>query len=82
LGVEPTQVKILDGALRQYREEGASPSYPGLITRYLIHIVEVEIEGLPDKDFATQEGSRAGGETIKKHHWSWKPFDEDRPSRI
>lgn len=75
LGVPAERVHVLEATHRVEQTEIDSPSYPGLTTCYLIHTVEVEIEGLPEGDFCTLEKSESQGELIGKHHWSWRRLE-------
>lgn len=78
LGVSPERVNVLESTYRKKETELESPSYPGLNTCYLMHVIEVEIEGLPDEDFVTYEQSDNHAELVGKHHWSWQMIDWDQ----
>ncbi|XP_050235848.1 uncharacterized protein LOC126685897 [Mercurialis annua] len=74
-------VRIIDGSYNQKIEERHSLSYPGLPARYLLHSVDVMVDGLPDEEFCTEEleeycdsdVKRAADKavSVKKHFWKW-----------
>lgn len=45
-----------------------SPSYPGLPTRYTYFECEVDVPGLPDGSFETDEE----GDAVSRHLWEWR----------
>jgi len=47
----------------------SSPSYAGLPTRYTFYDCEVDVPGLPDGPFPTDEE----GDAVRVHHWEWRP---------
>ncbi|KAJ4900487.1 Uncharacterized protein Rs2_14438 [Raphanus sativus] len=72
------RVEIVPGSYSRRVEEKNSMSYPGLPARYVLHLVDATVKGLPDEDFCTEE-NESGGEsaeetravTVKRHHWKW-----------
>jgi 8-oxo-dGTP pyrophosphatase MutT (NUDIX family) len=44
-----------------------SPSYPGLPTHYTFYECELDVPGLPDGSFTTQEA----GDPVAIHFWEW-----------
>ncbi|GBG29226.1 Short transient receptor potential channel 3 [Hondaea fermentalgiana] len=58
-------------------EVSPSPSYPGLETRYILHLFRCMVPFLPDEPFCTDEPSyRNGGLSMVTHYWRW----ETRPT--
>ncbi|KAK2972792.1 hypothetical protein RJ640_028320 [Escallonia rubra] len=74
-------VRIVPGSYSKKAEERVSVSYPGLPARYVLHTVEAWVDGLPEGEFATDEGEEygdsdekrvaAGAVYCKKHYWKW-----------
>jgi hypothetical protein len=54
-----SRVKIVPNSYRQKLEERESLSYPGLLTSYVIHSIDVTIEDLPQTGFYTVEDEMA-----------------------
>jgi hypothetical protein len=52
-----------------------SKSYPGLPTEYVFHRMEVAIPDLPLNNFWRNNLSFSNGDPIKRHFWSWMPWD-------
>ncbi|MFC1850973.1 NUDIX domain-containing protein [candidate division CSSED10-310 bacterium] len=73
-GIKPETIEIREETYRQRREMKESSSYPGLLTLYHFHIVEVQVQGLPDTEFWTQE--TGSGNLVTRHHWIWKSESE------
>ena len=71
LSLKPHQFQIINATYQRREEHLESSSYPGLCTRYILHIVEAKVNKLPDTDFWTDEGSESRSDAIKKHHWAW-----------
>jgi hypothetical protein len=74
LDVPSERVHVLESTYRTEQTELESPSYPGLHSCYNMHILGVEIEGLPEGDFVTYEKSDGHAELVGKHHWSWQRY--------
>lgn len=78
-------VKIVPGSYEVLVEEKASASYPGLPARYVLHSIEVQVEGLPEEgEFSTEEVGESAEKSscksavfVRKHFWKWV---EDYPS--
>ncbi|KAG8661836.1 uncharacterized protein LOC110601162 [Manihot esculenta] len=78
-------VRIVPGSYKEKVEEGNSMSYPGLPARYVLHSVDVTVEGLPEGEFFTEEvdeyidseDKRAADKAVfvKKHFWKWVSSD-------
>lgn len=75
LHVCPENVEILKSSYQQKRELRQSTSYPGLLSEYIIHSVEVRVVGLPDTDFWIAEHNPVEGQ----HHWVWKDASDFAP---
>lgn len=71
LGVSPSQVDGLIVAQTPTITEGASPSYPGLRTRYLLYPVTVAMVGLPNSEFWTEESAANQSDLVVRHRWAW-----------
>lgn len=80
-------VKIIPGSYRKTVEERNSASYPGLPACYVLHSVDMVVEGLPEEEFCTEEDGEyhdceenrravAGkAVSVKKHYWEWVSAD-------
>lgn len=73
-------VRIVPDSYEKKLEERVSLSYPGLPACYVLHTVNVVVEGLPDDDFITVEDSEyeqsdglaaSMAVSVKKHFWKW-----------
>ena len=74
-------VRIVPDSYRLKIEERDSVSYPGLSASYVLHSMDVRVEGLPDGDFCTvEEEEYVNSEdtniadhavSVKKHFWKW-----------
>ncbi|XP_031741555.1 uncharacterized protein LOC101208896 isoform X2 [Cucumis sativus] len=74
-------VRIVPDSYRLKIEERDSVSYPGLSASYVLHSMDVWVEGLPDGDFCTvEEEEYVNSEdtniadhavSVKKHFWKW-----------
>lgn len=72
LGLASEDFEINDSMYRQIQQELESPSYPGLPTRYIFHIVEARVSGLPQTDFWTAEAGYNHQDPVKRHYWVWQ----------
>ncbi|KAJ9174351.1 hypothetical protein P3X46_017382 [Hevea brasiliensis] len=78
-------VRIVPGSYKEKVEERNSMSYPGLPARYVLHSVDVTVDGLPEGEFCTEEveeytdseEKRAADKAVfvKKHFWKWVSSD-------
>ncbi|XP_074565733.1 uncharacterized protein LOC141822198 [Curcuma longa] len=75
-------VRIVPGSYELRVEDRASTSYPGLPARYILHIVDADVDGLPEAgEFSTEEngeGVEAAEEKavfVRKHFWKWVEDD-------
>lgn len=77
-------VRIVPNSYVKKVEERVSVSYPGLPACYVLHIVDAFVEGLPEDEFVTEEGTEYGdcdqgvvneAVAVKKHFWKWVPAD-------
>lgn len=72
LGIELDARAIVESSYRYEETTKPSSSYPGLLTLYTFHIVEVIVPKLPDSDFWTVERGSSAGDTWRRHHWAWQ----------
>ncbi|KAF2299542.1 hypothetical protein GH714_032455 [Hevea brasiliensis] len=80
-------VRIVPGSYKEKVEERNSMSYPGLPARYVLHSVDVTVDGLPEGEFCTEEveeytdseEKRAADKAVfvKKHFWKWEEIDAE-----
>lgn len=78
-------VSILPNSYDKKVEERFSLSYPGLPACYVLHTMDAIVEGLPEDEFVTEEGTEYGecddeevkneAVSVKKHFWRWVPAD-------
>ena len=77
-------VRVVPNSYMKKVEERVSVSYPGLPACYVLHIVDAFVEGLPEDEFVTEEGTEYGdcdqgvvneAVAVKKHFWKWVPAD-------
>jgi len=71
LGLEPVQIDIDKFSYTAKEEIIESPSYPGLLTRYTIHTLEVQVTGLPEQEFWRENVAAGEGDPVKRHLWGW-----------
>ncbi len=74
LGLDYQDIEIAPSTYRQIQRESESLSYPGLWTRYIFHIVEAKVNGLPNTDFWTFETGENEKDAVKKHYWVWRGY--------
>ncbi len=77
LALGPANFELITSTYRRKEEENESPSYPGLCTRYIFHIIEVRVSGLPTTDFWTAESPQHQNAPVKRHHWAWRYETDD-----
>ena len=78
---EDAVLMIKPGSYRTRVEEKASASYPGLPARYVLHIVDAEVDGIPQEgEFSTQEFGESdypvGALSVLRHFWEWVSEDD------
>ncbi|MGH3797817.1 MAG: NUDIX hydrolase [Pseudonocardiaceae bacterium] len=73
LGVPRESCRIIPGTHTEASRTGESRSYPGLVTRYRMNQVEMEIPNLPDIAFSTPESDGSEDAAVKIHYWDWCP---------
>lgn len=79
LGLDEAHVRI--GKIEQTIEHAAdSPSYPGLLTRYVFHTFAATADTLPDEDF--YHVNTAPDDPIRRHLWGWRQEKEPQISQI
>ncbi len=70
LELEATDIELVPSTYHQEKKENASPSYPGLCTHYILHLIEARITSLPSTDFWTAESDSTT--LVQRHHWAWR----------
>lgn len=73
LGAVPQDITVDPSTYRQTQTIKDSPSYPGLATEYVLHMVEARVKGLPRTDFWTTNAAYTSGDPISRQHWVWQP---------
>ncbi|XP_011003293.1 PREDICTED: uncharacterized protein LOC105110079 [Populus euphratica] len=78
-------INIVNGSYKEKVEERNSMSYPGLPARYVLYSADVEVNGLPDGEFCTEEAEEYPDSeekrvaekavSVKKHFWKWVSSD-------
>lgn len=71
LGLIPKQITIEHGLYKKKVTTVDSPSYPGLLCRYTVHLLKAAVTGLPDEPFWHENTAAAEGDPIKRHLWQW-----------
>ncbi len=71
LGVLPEEATLFPDTHRQAVRDLASPSYPGLPTRYVIHRMDAAVPGLPDTPFWRDNLAFGPGDPIRRQQWAW-----------
>lgn len=77
LGISNQAVKIIRQIPDARIELRHSPSYPGLITEYRLHVVEAQVQGLPQRAFETEEERKDDTDPVRTHRWSWGELPQD-----
>lgn len=72
LGINPENVIMLTETYQQAIRESDSLSYPGLKTQYTFHIIEAQVNGLPQTDFWLENRAYGAGDPVKRHLWKWQ----------
>ncbi len=73
LGISPEQATLYPETHRQVVRDLASPSYPGLPTRYVIHRMDAAVPSLPDAPFWRDNLAYGSGDPIRRQQWAWVP---------
>lgn len=71
LSIPPDQAIVKLDTYRKRTVQQLSKSYPGLVTEYHIHTVEVDVPSLPHHRFSTLEPSLSTDTVAKAHIWDW-----------
>lgn len=71
LALRKDQIKSVKVQPNSIIQEKKSSSYPGLVTRYKLHIIEADVSGLPMCEFSTQEAEVSQDQIVKWHFWDW-----------
>jgi hypothetical protein len=72
LGVERTAVTFLPHPISIERHLADSHSYPGLLTEYTLHTVQVAVSGLPPTSFWRDNRAATQGDPVQRHRWEWE----------
>lgn len=70
LGVTADAVTLLS-PYKRLKTVVDSPSYPGLPTQYVFHLVEAAVIGLPETEF--WRDNLAQDDPVKRQRWAWQP---------
>jgi hypothetical protein len=76
LDIDREYVTIIADSYRQEQKKLLSPSYPGLLTQYTFHRVDVVAEGLPDGSFWRDNVAYGEGDPVKQHYWVWREWED------
>lgn len=84
-GASDVVIEIVPDSYKENVEERSSMSYPGLPARYMLHSVDVIVDGLPDGEFCTEEKEEYPDSeekrvaekavSVKRHFWKWVSSD-------
>lgn len=72
LGITVDERALVPGTHTVAENARYSQSFPGLLSRYTVHEVELELPGLPDTPFSTRESLDGTDTAIRDHHWEWR----------
>jgi hypothetical protein len=73
LRVARSAVQVLEQTHQIHHALHRSRSYPGLHSHYTFHTVDVQVRGLPQEAFATEEYSPKDGALYVRNSWAWQP---------
>jgi hypothetical protein len=77
LRITGSDFKIVRRANGSIHEISESPSYPGLLTLYAMHIVDVYGLELPTHNFVRVELQTSAENAVKRHEWAWRLPNSD-----
>lgn len=72
LGIQSENFRLLTETYEHTVRKSDSLSYPGLTTQYTFHIIEAQINGLPETDFWLDNHAYGAGDPVKRHLWKWQ----------
>ncbi len=72
IGIRTENIIFLTETYEQIQRESDSLSYPGLRTRYTFHIIEMQVNGLPEEEFWRDNQAFGSGDPIRRHLWIWQ----------
>ena len=78
LRVARSAVQVMERTHQIHHACHRSRSYPGLQSQYTFHTVDVQVQGLPQGDFATDEYRQNDGECYMRTSWAWQEPCLDR----
>ncbi len=70
-GINGRDVDVIRSSAKPRESIQDSPSYPGLKSRYTIYKIEVEVRGLPEEEFWTEEAESGRLDPVRRHRWVW-----------
>lgn len=71
LGLRNDQINSVKRMSQPIVEEKQSSSYPGLLTEYRLHVIEANVNGLPQREFKTREEPFSNDQLVRWHTWKW-----------
>ena len=71
LRVARSHVQVMEGTHQIHHACHRSRSYPGLQSQHTFHTVDVQVQGLPQGEFSTDEYSQHDGELYARNYWAW-----------
>jgi ADP-ribose pyrophosphatase YjhB (NUDIX family) len=71
LGLNPDQISIAETSYEQKETILESPSYPGLMTHYILHRIDAQAVGLPVEEFWRENATAVQGDPVRRHLWAW-----------
>lgn len=71
LGADPTTVTVELAASPPQVRMRLSPSYPGLLTEYVVHMVTAVVPGLPTTPF-WRDNLAPPGDPVRRQLWVWQ----------
>lgn len=72
LNIESKSFYLVPGKYKRKSIVRESFSYPGLFSKYVFHVLEANVIGLPKTAFWTNRINDSGMEPITRHFWSWQ----------
>jgi hypothetical protein len=72
LRVERSKVQVLERTHQIHHACHRSQSYPGLHSQYTFHTVDVQVQGLPQEAFSTDEYRQHDGALSVTNYWAWQ----------
>jgi hypothetical protein len=70
--VARSNVQVLEQTHQVHHACHRSRSYPGLQSQHTFHTVDVQVQGLPQEAFSTDEYSQHDGALSVRNYWAWQ----------